>query len=307
MVISDLAELPRTQEIAVIINARTKHVATLALLSALRYARVPTVVIDCESRDGSYEWFESLLGQHDFHLMRAKLHPHGQTLDWVFKRIRSERVLLIDSDAEVLNDQMISGMRAMLDSSEQLYGSGYLHPAQWLEYHYWSGFPLAPGIGYYMTRPWIPFTLLLTEPIRKALAAGQSFMPRLVRNEAPRFPLISRLLWARFQFPYFRTRRLAWLDRIRRSYGGEFPAYVSYDTGADIHEFMIEKSGLVFEGVSAESVPWSVTHFSGITRGILYEGASDDAYKINKAHPIVLERLRNLYGIDISTTTAPEF
>jgi hypothetical protein len=299
MVLSDLTKLPPASEIAVIINVGTKYVTTLALLSALRYTEMPLVVLDCESRDGSYEWFEALLRDHNFYLMRARLRQHGETLDWIFRHVTSEQVLLVDSDVEVLNREMISRMRSMLNGSPQTYGSGYLHPAHWPQYHYGTDLPVVPGIGYYMPRPWIPFTMLRVEPIRLALKHGRSFMHRLVLNDFPRWPSLSRLMWARLRFNFFRQHRLNWLDAFRRSYNGERPSYVSYDTGADIHEFLTERQNLRFETVSADFVPWSVTHFSGITRGSLHEGATDDAYKMSAAHPIVAQRLRDVYGLQI--------
>jgi len=296
MRVDNLSELPPAPEVAVIINVGTKYVTTLALLSALRYVRVPVVLIDCESRDGSYAWFERMLQDHDFHLMAAPLRQHGETLDRIFRQVRAERVLLVDSDIEVLNEEMISRMRRMLDSGAACYGSGYLHPAHWLEYHYWTDLPIATGIGYYMARPWIPFTLLRVEPVRAAMAAGRSFMHRLVQNEFPAIPPLSRLLWRRFRFRYFRNHRLGWLDPFRRTYDGKNPCYLSYDTGAEVHEFLSQTKNMSFATVTAEFVPWSVTHFSGITRGSLYEGATDDAYKIADAHPIVMQRLREAYG-----------
>jgi hypothetical protein len=298
MVITDLSELPRAPEIAVIVNVGTKYVTTLALLSTLRHAQIPVVIIDCESRDGSFDWFERLLGDYDFYLMRAKLRQHGETLDWVFQAVQSERVLVVDSDVELLNDEMISRMRAMLDDSSQTYGSGFLHAGHWLQFHYWTDLPLAPGIGYYMERPWIPFTLLRVQPIKTALANRRSFMHRLVLNDFPSSPLLSRLFWARFRLNYFRQHQLKWLADVRHCYEGKRPSYISYDTGADIHEFLVKKENYRFESVSADFVPWSVTHFSGITRASLHSGATEDAYKIRKAHPIVVQRLAEVYGLD---------
>ena len=98
MVISDLSGLPKTAETAVIINAGTKYVTRFALLSTLRHAQVPTIVLDCASRDVSFGWFEHLLADHEFYLMPAKLRLHGQTLDWIFTQIPSDQVLLVDSD-----------------------------------------------------------------------------------------------------------------------------------------------------------------------------------------------------------------
>jgi hypothetical protein len=300
MLLNDLSELPEFSELATIINVGTKYVSTLALLSALRYTQMPVVMLDCASRDGSYEWFTRISAEYPFYLMRAPLRQHGETLDAIFQKVRAKRLLLVDSDVEVLNTEMISRMRVMMDASPQVYGSGYLHPAHWLECHYWTDLPLAPGIGYYMARPWIPFTLLRVDAVRAALGNGRSFMHRLVLNDVPQFPALSRLLWGRFRLPFFRRHRLGWLDVTRRQYNGEKPSYLSYDTGADIHEFLIEKQNLRFQSVSADFVPWSVTHFSGITRGSLHDGATDDAYKISDAQPIVVKRLRDVYGLEIS-------
>lgn len=299
--LSDLGSETPIPEIAVIINVGTKYVATLALLSTLRYAKIPTVLIDCESADGSLEWFGKLMDVHDFHLLSAPLRQHGETLDRIFKEVEADRVLLVDSDAEMLNDTMIVQMRDMLNNLPGSYGAGYLHPAHWLERHYFSGLPIAAGIGYYMERPWIPFTLLRVEPIRMALSRGRSFMHRLVRNDVAQSTLLSRVLWERFRFVFFRKHRLSWLDIARGEYNGEKPCYVSYDTGADIHEFLTRHLQLQFGTVTADFVPWSVNHLSGITRAALNSNASDDAYRLSDAHPSIVQRLRDLYRIDLST------
>lgn len=299
MLIPNLAGLPPAPEVAVIINVGTKYVATLALLSAMRHARVPVVVIDCESIDGSFAWFQHLMKRQDFYLTSAPLKQHGETLDSIFRNLRAERILLVDSDVELLNAEMISQMRAVLEASPRMYGSGYLHTARWLEHHYCTDFVISRGIGYYMERPWIPFALFRTEPVLQALSSGRSFMHRLVLNDVPQIPLVSRLLWKRFRFQYFRRNRLGWLDPLRRRYGeANRPCYVSYDTGADIHEFLTQQR-LTFDGISEGAVPWSVRHFSGITRSVLDEFATADAYRMKDAHPIVVERLRNEYAIAI--------
>ena len=57
MRISTLAELGPREEVAIIINVNTRHLATLALLSALKHAHTTTLLIDCESTDGSLDWF----------------------------------------------------------------------------------------------------------------------------------------------------------------------------------------------------------------------------------------------------------
>src|SRR5262249_23553620 len=156
--------------------------------------------------------------------------------------------------------------------------------------------PIARGIGYYMARPWVPFALFQVAPVRNALAQGRTFMHRLVMNDVAFSSALSRLLWARFRLDFFRRHRLGWLDVLRGNYNGERPCYVSYDTGADVHEFLTNGEHLRFETVPGDFVPWSVTHFSGITRGSLHEGATADAARISEVHPVISERLRDEYG-----------
>ncbi len=56
-----------------------KLVTTLALLSALRYAGMPVLIIDCRSEDGSWEHFIKLMEAYDFDLLSAPLKKHGET------------------------------------------------------------------------------------------------------------------------------------------------------------------------------------------------------------------------------------
>src|SRR5215472_5401835 len=98
MRLESIRDLKAADAQAVIINAGTKHAATLALLSALRYAGMPVLLIDCESKDGSLEHFSRLMETHEFDLLSAPLKSHGGTLDWLFDVVPAEKVLLIDSD-----------------------------------------------------------------------------------------------------------------------------------------------------------------------------------------------------------------
>src|ERR1051325_5562488 len=220
-----LPDLPSVPELAVIINVQTKHVSTLALLSTLRHLELPTVVIDCESQDGSFDWFRSLQLEHDFHLIRAPRRPHGVALDWIFQNTTAGPILLVDSDVEVINREMFELMRIRLNGGN-VYGSGFLQQGRWLETHYGTDQPLAPGIGFYASRPWIPFSMFCVEPIRRALHAGVSFKHELVLNDFPRLPILSGLLWRRFRFALFRRWRIQ----------GEKPSYIFYDTGSRMHD-----------------------------------------------------------------------
>jgi hypothetical protein len=74
---------------------------------------------------------------------------------------------------------------------------------------------------------------------------------------------------------------------------------VFYDTGAKIHEFLAQTAHFTFGAIDAGVIPWSVRHLEGITRGILQKSGSGDAGILAEAHPIVLERLREGYGVSL--------
>jgi glycosyltransferase involved in cell wall biosynthesis len=287
-------DLPPVPELAVIINVQTKYVSTLALLSTLRYVRIPIVIIDCESQDGSFDWFRSLQADHTFHLIRAPLRPHGAALDWIFQSTTAGTILLIDSDMEILNGEMFEGMRTRLQE-KNVYGAGYFQKGGWLETHYGTEEPLATGIGFYKSRPWIPFAMFRTEPVRAALASGASFKHALVFNDVPQLPVLSRLLYRRFRAPFFRRRPLRAMNTFRREYEGQRPAYIFFDTGARIHD-LVSAKGMSFGDVGPAIPPWSIKHLQGVTRDLL-QGHSSDAQNASESEPAVLERLKNDYGL----------
>ena len=294
MFIARFSDLPPVKELAIIINVETRLFSTLALLSTLRHCRIPTLLIECHSKDGSVDWFRKLMEHYDFHLTLAPLSPHGELLDRIVREIPAERLLLVDSDVELMADEMIVSLRAMLNADPKLYGSGFLHQASWFVNHYATELPLADGIGYFMERPWIPFTLLRTEPVRHALSLGGSFKHRIQSNEFSRLPLLSRLLWKRFQIRFFREHRLPFLDPFRELRDGVKPAYLFYDTGADIHECLTRKLQLGFGTVDASTVPWSVRHFAGVTRSVL------DGRTVVDTQDVASARLAEVYGLTTS-------
>ena len=289
-------DLPPYPELAVIINVETKCVSTLALLSALRYIKIPVVMIDCKSRDGSFEWFRSLQRHYTFVLMSAPRRPHGKALDSIFQSAQAERILLIDSDVEVLSAEMFELMRIRL-RDQAVYAAGYFQPGQWFQTHYGTDEPLSPGIGFYQSRPWIPFAMFRVEPVRLALAVGASFQHSLVLNDIPQLQIASRLLWRRFRRSIFRHWRLRALDLFRREYEGCKPSYVFCDTGAQIHD-VLSKMGLSFGDVGAAVPYWSIRHFQGVTRNLVH-GHSQDAQSAAAVEPEVLKRLEE-YGLNDS-------
>ena len=215
----------------------------------------------------------------------------GETLDRIFHAAAAERVLLVDSDVELIAGEMVENIRAMLEQNERMYGSGSLHRAEWFKFLYPTDLPIASGIAYFMERPWMPFTLLRVHQVRLALAKGRSFNYRLVRNEFPSIPPLSRLLWKRFRFQFFRRRRLSLLDPFRGTCAGVKPAYFWYDTGAEVHEYLTRDLELQFGSVDPGLVPWSVTHLDGITRKVL------NGIDVTTVEAAVKERLRKEYGV----------
>jgi hypothetical protein len=281
-------------ELAIIINVETKYISTLALLGALRHLNIPTLMIDCESQDGSFEWFQSLQQKYDFQVTRAPRRPHGIALDWIFQNIDAGSVLLIDSDMEIMTGEMFQLMRVRLQE-KNVYGAGYFQQGGWLETHYGTDRPLSRGIGFYKSRPWIPFAMFRVEPVRMVLSAGESFTHVLLLNDVPRVPILSRLLWRRFRFDLFRRWRLGTLDPLRRSYEGHKPSYVFCDTGARVHAALSQK-GLTFGDVGPAIPPWSIRHLQGVTRDLL-QGPSTDACNAAEIEPAILKKLRTEYDL----------
>src|SRR5262245_6349556 len=154
---------------AIVINCSTREQTTLALVSAIRHARLPVTVVDCESTDGSYEFFGELKSRLPFTLEAMPLSRHGDTLDRLIAGSTRDALLLLDSDAEILRDDLVPRMIAALDTDS--YGSGFLHPGQWLGSNHLSDRP----VGYYAPRMWIPCVLVKVAPLRAALARGHSF------------------------------------------------------------------------------------------------------------------------------------
>lgn len=266
--ISDLDELPYAPTQAVIINCGTKWVTSLALLSTLRNTSCQVLVVDCESRDGSRAHFQSLSTRYGlrFHWLAWPLRPHPITLDRLFAGIASQAVLLVDSDAEIKSRNVFEAMRSALSKDPNVYGAGFLHGPQWLGVEH--GLPAFTG--YYEERMWIPCVLLRTSTVKDALEAQSSFMSRRAFFEVPSRPRLSRFLSYRFRIRGLRRLGL-WTTRSngmnRPMYDGRRPAFVEYDTGADLHA-ALKRCGHSFVALPAEL--WGdVHHWHGVTRANL--------------------------------------
>ncbi|MEP7182827.1 MAG: hypothetical protein ABI886_11630 [Betaproteobacteria bacterium] len=285
--------MPPERVETVIVNCSTKELAALALASALRHSRAPVTVIDCESTDGSAPFFAALRRRLPFTLLHWPLRRHGDTLDRVFHESRADALLLLDSDAEILSPDLVPAMTAAL-AGDGAYGSGFLHRGEWLGANHLG----VERVGYYAPRMWIPCVLLRVGPVQHALAAGASFRARTAGNELPRLPWLAAILQLRFRVPLVRRLRLDALARWRGERFGERPHYVYFDTGAALHDHLLQRQRLRFARLPDELWPTAVRHAHGATRRRLrrwMRNAADPDIARNAAR----ERIRTAYGIEL--------
>ena len=282
---------PRNAE-AIIINCSTKEQTALALVSALRHASLPVTVIDCESTDGSLAFFRKLGDRLPFRLVEMPLRRHGVALDRLFRESDRDALLLLDSDAEILRADLVPAMREGLDAGA--YGSGFLHRGEWLG----SNHLVDCDVGYYAPRMWIPCVMLAVEPVRAALAAGETFSAHAVGNEIPQLPWLSNLLYLRFRVPGLRRLRFEGLHRLRRTHFGERPHYVYYDTGAALHDYLTQRRHLPFADLGTDLWPLSVRHYHGVTRRRLSRRMRNAA-DLERTRQEAVERIETIYGVAV--------
>ena len=265
-IVAQLTDLPFTATRAVIINCGTKWVTSLALASVLANTDCPVLVIDCESKDGSAFHFQRLARMCglDFHWLPWPLRTHPDALDALFQSVPSDFVLLVDSDIELLSRRVFAGMTSGIAADASAYGAGFLHGPAWMGPEH--GLPSCTG--YYAERMWIPLVLLRTASIGRALEAGCSFANRRPFFEIPDWPLLSRWIGYRYRVRGIRHLRIPGRWRRRRmpsvEIDGKYPAFIEYDTGADLHR-QLQKDGYSFARLPEEL--WGdVRHYHGVTR-----------------------------------------
>ena len=217
---------------------------------------------------------------------------HGLTLDRLFRATRRDALLLLDSDAEILRDDLVPAMLAGLASGA--YGSGFVHRGEWLS----ANHLVAGNVGYYAPRMWIPCVLLAVEPVRAALQDGASFRARVVCNEVPRLPLLSRLLYLRFRVPGLSRLKLSALAGLRREYFGERPHYVYCDTGAALHGHLTRDRGLAFADLGEALWPLAVRHWHGVTRRKLSRRMRNAA-DVDVTRREAVDRIESVYGVPV--------
>jgi glycosyltransferase involved in cell wall biosynthesis len=285
-----IGELKPRREQAIIINVGTRLPTTLALLSALRHAGMPVLLVDCESKDDSLAYFTSLLATHDFDLLSAPLKPHGRTLDWLFANVRAETVLLIDSDLEILAPDILAFMRQFIDDP-QTFGCGFIDG---------PGFLVAErGFlhnAYYHERPWMPLAMFDVTAVREALAQGCSFVDKVVFNDFVSRGFLTKVMRrAHETLPVLKRIGVDVPEALRTTYNGWRPEIVYYDTGAAVYEHLKFRRERLFVGIPARFHERYVTHFSGVSRHVVQGGGT----AIDTIAATVIERLRVRYGVDV--------
>jgi len=292
MLLNRVEDLPHANERAVIINCGTKVVSTLALLSTLRYAEMPVLLIDCESKDGSLEHFCDLMNRFSFDILSAPLRGHGITLDWLFNTIDADKVLLVDSDVEIREPEILRFLRNYIDDP-WTFGAGFVNGPTWIDDM--SGNALEGA--FLQERLWIPFTFLKVKFVREALAGGVSFRARTIYNDFFFSPKLSH------QLALFRSRITAFKGLqtpklLRRSYYGHTPSVIYCDTGADMLQHLKYKRELAFISLPERFHKRYVTHFGGLTRVALDQLDIAESKKTS-VQDEVRRGLRERYGMVI--------
>ena len=300
-----LGRMPHT--VGVVINVGTDLVATLALASLRRHgASVPVRLMNCEPSAASRSYFDDLAIKWGFEVVEETVRPHGQALDDLFRSTDSELILLLDSDAEILDHDLVPRCISYF-SDERVFGAGFVHSSEWMgEPH---GY--AERVGYYQERAWLPFVVFRVAMIQEALRAGLSFGEFTHFNDLAASQRLSRLAAGRLrvgpysdrfsQLPLFLQRRLT--DRplnrlacLRRDFYGQRPNFVYYDTGASIYQYCKFDQNWIFAGMDARICAQYVSHYHGISRHAVY-GHTQTATRLESVRDAVRNRLRH-YGLE---------
>jgi hypothetical protein len=308
MRIQSLQDLQPQRGRTVVINAHTDLVTTRALLSAVELGGQPVLLVNCAPPASSTAHFDRFASTYGIDVLEAPLKLHGQTLDRLFSELRDERILLLDSDAEVRDPSLVPWMHEMLDDG-RVFGAGFTQGPHLAPEHW----PQPAGTVLYMERPWVPCTMLRVSHVMEALAAGRTFVPQFVPNDVGAGRRASNFLAARWGPPWaphskkfnalpavLRERAKSWrLDRLaplRSSYYRVVrPSMAFYDTAADVHEHLRFERGLLYAGIPYELGTDRVHHYEGVSRYVLVGAMVDDTSPDDIHHELV-DHLQTRYG-----------
>ncbi len=307
VLISSLQQLETSPRRTIVINVNTDLVATRAVLSAIDVVGDPVLLVNCDPTDSGRRTFESLATRYRFDTIEAPVRDHGTTLDWLFSSLRDDLLLLLDSDAEILDASFVARVRAAFEHP-RVFGAGFTLGAFYLteEWH-------APERMFLQVeRPWMACVMFRRSPVHDALDAGYSFHHRFLPNEVAVSPRLSRFLAARFGPPWtppsprfntlpgwlksqMATWRLEQLRFARARYHGLRPAVALFDTGASIYHHLRFEKELLFAGLPAELIDGEVQHYSGVTRHSLFGPFVNDIDE-RSVEADVVARLATRYG-----------
>ncbi|OFW65326.1 MAG: hypothetical protein A2Y74_05590 [Actinobacteria bacterium RBG_13_63_9] len=200
-------------------------------------------------------------------------------------------MLLIDSDAEILDPNVVRTMKTAMDD-DRVFGCGFSHGPAWLDERHGVG----TGVGYYPERMWMSLTMLRVSHIREALAAGESFNVDTQLKDARPSGRISRQWNQSLSLRPVAEWALPWSKRFKKAYSGQEPDYMYYDTGARIYQFLRHQKALHFVGLPAEVFHGRyVGHYHGVTRSTLNAHDTNCA-TLDEVSREIEERLQQVYG-----------
>ena len=307
MRVGSIDDLPAVPARTVIVNVNTDLAATRAILSAIELAQLPLLLVNCDPSEESTRHFDDLMTRCGFDVLDAPLRLHGDLLDLLFSQSRDERLLLLDSDAEIRDPQLVPWMMTMFDN-DRVFGAGFVEGPFWMP-ESWH----APAKSLlYMQRPWVPCVMLRVDAVKQALRAGRRFGPHFEPNDFWFSRRVANALAARFPAPWgrpsrtfdrlprsIRRRASSWsLDRLRwarKPYYGVHPNMVVYDTASLVYEHLKYGEGLVFAGLDIELADGRVHHYGGVTRSEMFGPMPMDVRADDIEHEL-RDRLESRYS-----------
>jgi hypothetical protein len=300
MIYSDINELPKFETLTVIINVDTYLSTTLAVLSAAKYTEFPILIVDCSKNNFELNYFEKILNspiyyqKNRYYLIALPLKIHGETLDILFRRIKANSILLLDSDAEITN---FSFFENDLYDDDRVFGIGFTNGPAYL-----SKTTGEKKFIYYQERMFAPCVLLKTKKINEAIDAGCTFSAKIKFNDFPLLPYIGKQLNRRFRFKYFRDHDIPILNLFRQTYNDyNKPSKIYYDTGSEIYMYLRYKCCYYFIGIPGEFHTKYFNHYLGLTRSLLNQD-NFFASGYNDVTNKIIDVLTKSYGFDVSLT-----
>jgi hypothetical protein len=229
--------------------------------------------------------------RYDFDVLKCPLQEHGRTLDWIFRHLKCDNALLVDSDLEILTPEIISMFNDYIDEPS-VFGCGFTNGPGWLNDPIFGELQGA----LYHERPWMPLTLLKVAAVREALVHGKTFAAFTLDNE---YSSLGRLSRIRSQSKLISRILRKGPTKLRKHFHGLKPSQVFYDTGAQIYEYLRYQKMMYFFGLPEPAHPRFVTHFFGITRNTLNPDDVHGGGGLQAIKDAVKERLTKAYDEEV--------